>query len=119
MSPFKRPLLKEGNVCVRRGVERWAADAGAPDSFGAMIFVSKLLLESHRLLTPEQARGLWRAVEPMVLDVHDQVAGEARSKFVVLLASFLHFAAVHLPQMLRICIMALPTEADGRHSGQI
>ena len=75
---------------LRRGVERWAADrVGAPDSFGAMNFVSKLLLESHRLLTPEQARGLWRAVEPMVLDVHDQVAGEARSKFVVLLASFL------------------------------
>ena len=75
---------------LRRGVERWAADrVGEPDSFGAMNFVSKLLLESHRLLTPEQARGLWRAVEPMVLDVHDQVAGEARSKFVVLLASFL------------------------------
>ena len=75
---------------LRRGVERWVADrAGAPDSFGAMTFVSKLLLESYRLLTPDQARGLWRAVEPMVLDVHDQIAGRARSKFVVLLASFL------------------------------
>ena len=43
---------------LRRGVERWVADrAGAPDSFGAMTFVSKLLLESYRLLTPDQARG--------------------------------------------------------------
>ena len=75
---------------LRRGVECWVADRwGAPDSFGAMTFVSKLLLESHRLLTPEQARGLWRAVEPMVLDVHDQIVAGARSKFVVLLASFL------------------------------
>ena len=75
---------------LRRGVECWVADRpGAPDSFGAMTYVSKLLLESYRLLTPDQARGLWRAVEPMVLDVHDQIAGEARSKFVVLLASFL------------------------------
>ena len=75
---------------LRRGVECWVADrTGAPDSFGAMTYVSKLLLESYRLLTPEQARGLWRAVEPMVLDVHDQIAGRARSKFVVLLASFL------------------------------
>ncbi len=75
---------------LRRGVECWVADRpGAPDSFGAMTFVSNLLLASHRLLTPEQARGLWRAVKPMVLDVHDQIASRARSKFVVLLASFL------------------------------
>ena len=63
--------------------------AGKPDSFAAMTFVSNLLLESHRLLTPEQARGLWRAVEPTVLDVHDVEGRRARSKFVVLLASFL------------------------------
>ena len=76
---------------LRRAVESWAADrAGKPDSFGAMTFVSKLLLGSHRLLTPEQARGLWRAVEPTVLDVHDHVDGRARTKFIVLLASFLN-----------------------------
>ena len=76
---------------LRRGVECWVADRlGAPDSFGAMTYVSKLLLESYRLLTPEQARGLWRAVEPTVLDVHDHVDGRARTKFIVLLASFLN-----------------------------
>jgi len=76
---------------LRRAIESWAADrAGRPDSFGAMTFVSKLLLGSHRLLTPEQARGLWRAVEPTVLDVHDHVDGRARTKFIVLLASFLN-----------------------------
>ena len=63
--------------------------AGKPDSFAAMTFVSNLLLESHRLLTPEQARGLWRAVEPMVLDIHDFTGHSARSKFIMLLASFL------------------------------
>ena len=63
--------------------------AGKPDSFGMIAFVSNLLLESHRLLTPEQARGLWRAVEPMVLDIHDFKDRSARSKFIMLLASFL------------------------------
>ena len=99
---------------LRRGVERWVADrAGAPDSFGAMTFVSKLLLESYRLLTPEQARGLWRAVEPMVLDVHDQIAGRARSKFVVLLASFLSSPARWCRIPSRVRQEFWPDEAEG------
>ena len=99
---------------LRRGVERWVADrAGAPDSFGAMTFVSKLLLESYRLLTPDQARGLWRAVEPMVLDVHDQIAGRARSKFVVLLASFLSSPARWCRIPSRVRQEFWPDEAEG------
>ena len=99
---------------LRRGVERWAADrVGAPDSFGAMSFVSKLLLESHRLLTPEQARGLWRAVEPMVLDIHDFKDRSARSKFIMLLASFLGSPArwCGIPYYVRQEFW--PDEADG------
>lgn len=72
---------------LRRAVERWASNntssSVAPSV--ALEFVAKLLLESRRLLTPEQARGIWRAVSPMVRDVDYM----DRSKFVVFLASFL------------------------------
>ena len=105
---------------LRRGVERWAADrVGVPDSFGAMIFVSKLLLESHRLLTPEQARGLWRAVEPTVLDVHDHVDGRARTKFIVLLASFLNSTERWCGIPWNVRQEFWPDEADGCYLGRL
>ena len=63
---------------LRRAVERWASNNRASSSV-ALEFVAKLLL------TPEQARGIWRAVSPMVRDVDYM----DRSKFVVFLASFL------------------------------
>ena len=87
--------------------------AGKPDSFGVMTFISNLLLESHRLLTPEQARGLWRAVEPMVLNIHDHVGGRARTKFIMLLASFLGSPArwCRIPYSARQEFW--PDEADG------
>ena len=99
---------------LRRAVESWAADrAGKPDSFGVMTFISNLLLESHRLLTPEQARELWRAVEPMVLNIHDQVGWRARTKFIMLLASFLGSPArwCRIPYSARFEFW--PDEADG------
>ena len=87
--------------------------AGKPDSFGVMTFISNLLLESHRLLTPEQARELWRAVEPMVLNIHDQVGWRARTKFIMLLASFLGSPArwCRIPYSARFEFW--PDEADG------
>ena len=105
---------------LRRAVESWAADrAGKPDSFGAMTFVSKLLLGSHRLLTPEQARGLWRAVEPTVLDVHDHVDGRARTKFIVLLASFLNSPERWCGIPWNVRQEFWPDEADGCYLGRL
>ena len=93
--------------------------AGKPDSFGMIAFVSNLLLESHRLLTPEQARGLWRAVEPTVLDVHDHVDGRARTKFIVLLASFLNSPERWCGIPWNVRQEFWPDEADGCYLGRL